>query len=128
MTSTTRLGRVRRYADLIRLVMRYGGPDLLRGLDTAPGPHDPVDDDAIKDAERLARDLEERGPTFVKLGQLLSTRPDLLPPAYIEALSRLQDRVTPADFADIRATVESELGVRLAHLCDFRRGAAGFGV
>ncbi len=96
--------------------MRYGGPDLLRGLDTVPGPHDPVDDSTQEDAERLASDLEKRGPTFVKLGQLLSTRPDLLPPAYIEALSRLQDQVAPAEFEDIRSTVESELGVRLSRI------------
>jgi len=50
------------------------------------------------------------GPTFVKLGQILSTRPDVLPPEYVEVLSELQDRVPPAAFAEARPVVESELG------------------
>jgi len=57
---------------------------------------------------RLA--LEELGPTFVKLGQILSTRPDLLPPAYIAELSRLQDAVPPAPWDEIRQVLSEELG------------------
>jgi ubiquinone biosynthesis protein len=57
---------------------------------------------------RLA--LQELGPTFIKLGQMLSTRPDLVPPEYIRELSALQDRVPPSDFTLIRRTIESELG------------------
>lgn len=64
--------------------------------------------------EQLARDLESLGPTFIKLGQLLSTRVDLLPPAYIEALSRLQDNVDPFPFADVQRIVEEELGARIS--------------
>jgi predicted unusual protein kinase regulating ubiquinone biosynthesis (AarF/ABC1/UbiB family) len=54
------------------------------------------------------------GPTFIKLGQLLSTRSDLLAPAYLDALARLQDDVEPFDFAEVEATVEAELGVRIS--------------
>ena len=64
-------------------------------------------------AEALTDDLERLGPTFVKLGQLLSTRSDLLPPAYIDALSRLQDDVEPFPYELVERLVESELGVRL---------------
>jgi predicted unusual protein kinase regulating ubiquinone biosynthesis (AarF/ABC1/UbiB family) len=53
------------------------------------------------------------GPTYIKLGQLLSTRVDLLPPAYTEALTRLQDRVDPFPFEDVRQIVEDELGVTI---------------
>jgi ubiquinone biosynthesis protein len=66
------------------------------------------------DAEAFARDLEALGPTFIKLGQLLSTRADLLPPPYIEALSRLQDDLEPFPFADVERVIHEELGVRLS--------------
>jgi ubiquinone biosynthesis protein len=66
------------------------------------------------DAERLADDLETLGPTFTKLGQVLSTRPDLLPAPYLIALQRLQDRVKPFSFADVESIVQSELGVRIS--------------
>ena len=54
------------------------------------------------------------GPTFIKLGQLLSTRADLLPLPYMEALARLQDNVGPFPYLEVEAIVTSELGVRLS--------------
>jgi predicted unusual protein kinase regulating ubiquinone biosynthesis (AarF/ABC1/UbiB family) len=62
-------------------------------------------------AERLRAALEELGPTFAKLGQILSTRPDLLPPEFAEELATLQDRVTPLTEAEVVAAMELELGV-----------------
>ncbi len=62
-------------------------------------------------ARRLCSALDELGPTFAKLGQVLSTRPDLVPPVFIEELSRLQDHVTPLTEAQVVATMEEELGV-----------------
>ncbi len=77
--------------------------------------HRSVMDDANgDDAEQLAKDLEKLGPTFIKLGQLLSGRTDLLPPAYVEALTRLQDDVKPFPYADVQTIVEAELGVRIS--------------
>lgn len=67
-------------------------------------------------AERLRAVFEELGPTFVKLGQVMSTRPDILPPAYIIELSRLQDQSTPMEFADVRSQVELSLGGSLEQL------------
>jgi ubiquinone biosynthesis protein len=61
-------------------------------------------------AERVRLALEELGPTFVKLGQLLSTRADLLPPSYIEELSKLQDAATSVPAEEIREAIEDELG------------------
>src|SRR5688500_11886531 len=55
------------------------------------------------------------GPTFIKLGQLLSTRADLLAPVYIDALARLQDDVEPFSFEDIERIVTDELGVRISN-------------
>src|SRR5256885_16388361 len=62
-------------------------------------------------ARRLRDALEELGPTFAKLGQILSTRPDLLPPAFIEELSTLQDSVPPLTQEDVVRVMEEELGV-----------------
>jgi ubiquinone biosynthesis protein len=54
--------------------------------------------------------LEELGPTFVKIGQILSTRPDLLPPPYVKELSRLQDQVGPIPGSEVTAVLSEELG------------------
>ena len=61
-------------------------------------------------AEVLLESLLTLGPTFIKLGQLLSTRPDVLPPAYIDVLSALQDEVPPAPWSEAKAVLEDELG------------------
>jgi len=63
--------------------------------------------------QRIRLALEELGPTFVKLGQVLSTRPDLIPPAYIAELAKLQDSVPPAEWEPTQAQIEAELGAPL---------------
>lgn len=74
--------------------------------------HDEEDDHAAD----LASALEELGPCFIKLGQLLSTRPDLLPAHYISALSRLQQAVKPVPSDKITSIIESELGAPVSEL------------
>jgi ubiquinone biosynthesis protein len=108
---------VGRYTALARLLARFGRSDLISGtgLDEFTFDEDPPIGDEAK-AAAFARDLEELGPTFIKLGQLLSTRFDLLPPAYTTALARLQDDAEPFPFTDVQQIVESELGGRLRHL------------
>jgi ubiquinone biosynthesis protein len=107
---------LKRYKDIARLLMQHGRGDLVKGID----PDDPVAEetgDATAtggDPEKLAQDLESLGPTFIKLGQLLSTRSDLLPGPYLDALSRLQDKVEPFSFAEVEEIVSTELGVRLS--------------
>jgi ubiquinone biosynthesis protein len=66
------------------------------------------------DADAFARDIEALGPTFIKLGQLLSTRADMLPATYVDALARLQDEIEPFPHSEVVAIVEDELGVRLS--------------
>ena len=68
----------------------YQAPDLPRGV-------------------RLRRALEELGPSFIKLGQLMSTRADLFPPEYIEEFTKLQDQVPPVPFSEIKAVIQEEL-------------------
>jgi ubiquinone biosynthesis protein len=94
-----------RYKDIGALLVKH------RSLLTSPGEDD---QEISADAEALAADLERLGPTFVKLGQLLSTRSDLLPPAYLRALRRLQSDVAPFSFDEVEQIVSSELGVRLS--------------
>src|SRR4051795_13758695 len=67
-------------------------------------------------AQGFASALEELGPCFIKLGQLLSTRPDLLPLRYITALARLQDTIRPVPADKVQAIVESELGAPIGEL------------
>ena len=106
---------LKRYKDVALLLIKYGRRDLVNvaGLDpaldeeSAPVAADPA-------AAELADDLERMGPTFIKLGQLLSTRPDILPPPYLHALARLQDRVEPFSFGEVERIVAAELGVRLS--------------
>jgi predicted unusual protein kinase regulating ubiquinone biosynthesis (AarF/ABC1/UbiB family) len=105
---------LKRYAEVGRLFLKFArGPlaaQLRSDLPREAGADEPED---AKPAE-LARDLEAMGPTFIKLGQLLSSRADLLPGPYLEALSRLQDDVEPFSFGQVEEIVESELGVRLS--------------
>lgn len=109
---------LKRGRDIALLVMKYGGPRLLDrvGLASMLGVEPPPPEESRPEAEDLARDLERMGPTFVKLGQTLSTRADLLPMPYLKALSRLQDDVEPFPFADVERIVQRELGQRISRL------------
>jgi ubiquinone biosynthesis protein len=109
--------RAGRYAAVARLLMRHGRPHLISGagLDEYAAEADESQEISEK-AESFAADLEAMGPTFIKLGQLLSTRFDLLPEAYTTALSRLQDEVEPFDVATVRETIAAELGADPRHL------------
>jgi predicted unusual protein kinase regulating ubiquinone biosynthesis (AarF/ABC1/UbiB family) len=107
---------VKRYKDIARLLFRYGRGDLVRraGLsDLLPEePRETIGGQA--EARALAEDVEKLGPTFIKLAQLLSTRPDIIPPAYADSLARLQDDVEPVPFAAIEKILAEERGERLA--------------
>ena len=97
------------------LLAKYGRPELLKqaGLDEVVDS-DPVDPELKRTGEALAADLEKLGPTFIKLGQVLSTRYDLLPTEYVDALARLQDDVAPFPFEEVERIVNSELGLRMS--------------
>jgi predicted unusual protein kinase regulating ubiquinone biosynthesis (AarF/ABC1/UbiB family) len=107
---------LKRYQQIAWLLVKYGRSDLVKqsGLaETLAGESAVTPKEAAK-AEELANDLEKLGPTFVKLGQLLSTRVELMPPAYSEALTRLQDKVEPFAFDEVEKIIASELGVRMS--------------
>ncbi len=104
--------KLSRYKAVATLLLKYGRSASASNPVIAGTAVDPAAESEAP--EQLAEDLEALGPTFVKLGQLLSTRADLLPPQYLEALSRLQDSVEPFPFADVQRIVEEELGARLS--------------
>src|SRR5947208_5176948 len=105
-----------RYRQIAWIFMKYGRSDLVKttGLTETLAAEQRVAPTEAAKANELAADLEKLGPTFIKLGQLLSTRVELLPPAYLEALARLQDKVEPFSFAEVEKIVSSELGVRIS--------------
>jgi len=108
--------RLKRYKDVALLLVKYGRSDLVKqaGLED----HLELDEQALAEtspkAEELATDLEKLGPTFIKLGQLLSTRADLLPAPYLEALARLQDQIEPFPYEEVDRIVSGEIGVRIS--------------
>jgi len=106
----------------IRLFTNYGLRDFAsrQGLLSIEGAA--IDDvgtfegDLAAKAAAFRERLVELGPAYIKLGQVLSTRPDLLPPPYIEELEHLQDNVPPMDFEQVEMTIEAELKARISKL------------
>jgi len=119
---------LKRYRQIASLLWKYGRSDLAQqmsaeegfGVDELPAAEGKPLTDTAKPAagqaspEQLADDLEAMGPTYVKLGQVLAGRPDLLPDAYLKALARLQDKVKPFSYAEVEEVVLTELGVRIS--------------
>ena len=111
------------YRDLLLLFTKYGRKDFKIALSaddlvTAEASADdvPVEPDVQKRAEAFAKALKDMGPTYVKFGQLLSTRPDIVPQEYITALESLQDQTEPFSFAEVEKIVEEELGGRISKI------------
>jgi ubiquinone biosynthesis protein len=113
----------RRFLAITRVLVKFGLADLgarlfsRNGKEAAPPP--PAGGEAalrIPSPERLRSALEELGPSFIKLGQLMSTRADVFPPEYIEAFRKLQDSVPPFPFRQARRLVEKELKRPLAEI------------
>src|ERR1043166_3543550 len=115
MSALLKPEKLKRYADIVALLVKYGRSDLVEkaGLASRSQPRQTAQ---APKAEELADDLENLVPTFIKLGQLLSTRGDILPQPYLEALERLQDRVEPFPYEEVEQIVSSELGGRISKL------------
>ena len=112
------------YQQLVGLLVKYGRSDLVHDftVDEVLSEEELKKDRGAASPEDLADDLERMGPTFVKLGQILSSRPDLLPEPYLKALTRLQDKVKPFPFEEVEKTIASDLGVRISKaFADFDR-------
>ncbi len=113
-----------RIAATIGLFTRYGLLDYAKGegllrlqgaqldSDSKPDENEPADARAVALRERLI----ELGPAYIKLGQVLSTRPDLVSPAYTKELEHLQDGVPPMDLDEVERIIEEELGAKVGTL------------
>ncbi|MGI9861391.1 AarF/ABC1/UbiB kinase family protein [Moorella naiadis] len=106
-----------RYRQVVNVLARYGFGYFLDQVGLGNLILRRTREDApLSLGQRLRLALEELGPTFIKLGQLLSTRPDLLPADIVAELAHLQDRVPPFPFPQVRQAVEEELGQPLEEL------------
>jgi ubiquinone biosynthesis protein len=122
-----------RLAAIVGLFTNYGLRDFakrqgllnLEGANLDGGDLEGDGDTAAK-ANAFRRRLVELGPAYIKLGQVLSTRPDLLPRPYIEELEHLQDDVPPMSFEQVEQTIEDELHARISKLFEsFEAGSLG---
>jgi ubiquinone biosynthesis protein len=110
------LSRLGRFKDIIMILLKYGFDEAVQRLEL-PGMQ--LIRKAVPEArakgtyERIRTALEVLGPTFVKFGQIMSLRPDLVPPPLLLELSKLQDNVAPVPLEKIRTVLETELGVPL---------------
>jgi len=105
------VGGISRRTQILRLLLRYRTSGVFSGLNLDPTVTAEVPADG--NPEQFVRDLEALGPTFVKLGQMLSTRPDLVPPEFASALERMQEQVAPIPAERVREIFEEEIGVAL---------------
>jgi ubiquinone biosynthesis protein len=105
-----------RLGKIIRILVKHGFGDISERL-FKNAEKEPVDQkqeewtvkNGFPSPQRIRRLLEELGPSFIKLGQLMSLRADIFPPKYIEEFTKLQDQVPPVPFSDIKRVIEQEL-------------------
>lgn len=116
-----RYRHLKRYQEIARVLLKYGFSELVDQLELASYlslsrrllRREAIERPHLTAPERIRLAIEELGPTFIKFGQIMSTRPDLIPPAYIAELEKLQDTVAPAPWEAIKQEIEEELGAPL---------------
>lgn len=108
------LSNLGRFKDIVFILLKYGFEDLVERLDLPgrgmTGARQRQVASGLGSYERLRMAFEELGPTFVKMGQIMSLRPDLLPPNLIVELEKLQDDVAEVDFSEARKVIDHNLG------------------
>ncbi|TVZ28338.1 putative unusual protein kinase regulating ubiquinone biosynthesis (AarF/ABC1/UbiB family) [Gillisia sp. Hel_I_86] len=109
---------LQRYQKFMVFMLKYWNSDLFTKTASTALNDDDQDENlsAVYDQspEELVEDLKNMGPTYIKLGQLLSTRPDLLPDPYLQALASLQDDVPPIEYSVVQEIVEEEIGTKIS--------------
>jgi predicted unusual protein kinase regulating ubiquinone biosynthesis (AarF/ABC1/UbiB family) len=107
---------LKRYRQIAAILWKYGRSDIVQQMSAHAEIEPEVADPGAKGAspEHLADDLEAMGPTYVKIGQVLAGRSDLLPETYRNALARLQDKVKPFAYEEVERIILEELGIRIS--------------
>lgn len=110
-----------RYQKFMSFMLKYWNSDLLNETASNAMEEDTARNfqDYDQSPEELVEDLKEMGPTYIKLGQLLSTRPDLLPDRYLQALASLQDDLPPISYEEVQEIVEHEIGTKISKAFNF---------
>jgi len=103
-----------RRSQILRLLLRYRNSGVFSGMNLDAGAVHDVPPEG--NPEQFVTDLESLGPTFVKLGQMLSTRPDMVPVEFATALERMQENVAPIPVDRVAAIIEKELGASVSKL------------
>ena len=107
---------LKRYGRIVSILARYGFGDLLQRLKVSHAGWQRMFTkeasalESLSTPARVRLAFEELGPTFIKFGQALSSRPDLLPTEFVKELSKLQDSVPPFPFGDAKALIEAQFG------------------
>jgi len=108
--------RIKRFGTISRILLKHGAGDLVDRISNGRRVKEGTNlaegialGTGFPSPRRIRLALEELGPSFVKLGQLMSTRADIFPPEYIEEFKKLQDRVPPIAFQDVKSVIELEL-------------------
>jgi ubiquinone biosynthesis protein len=111
-----RVSNIKRFSVITRLMVKHGLGDILDRILNRKSRPENIEGDrpaagrtAYPSSQRIRRVLEELGPSFIKLGQLMSSRADIFPPEYIDELKKLQDQVPPIPFDKIKEVIETEL-------------------
>lgn len=115
---------IKRYRQIVRVLFKYGFDNLLSYLNLTEFVarwrrlfrRESSVFVELTQPQRMRLVLEELGPTFIKFGQFLSTRSDLLPPNYLEEFAKLQDNVPPFSYAEVSAELQQEFGMNIAAL------------
>ena len=123
LRGVNRIKGIRRFGTISRVLVKHGFSDIVGRVFNKPdheaeetaSPGDPLPF-GYPSPVRIRKALEELGPSFIKLGQLMSTRADIFPPMYIEEFKKLQDRVPPIPFRDIKKVIEKELKLPLGDI------------
>jgi predicted unusual protein kinase regulating ubiquinone biosynthesis (AarF/ABC1/UbiB family) len=113
MTISLKAEHLKRYKDIVLLFLKYGRSDVFQNKRLDDSLREEGNTPDVEEGN-IGKDLERLGPTFIKIGQLLSTRAELFPTKYLEQLSVLQDNVEPFSFSEVEQIVASELGFRLS--------------